>query len=91
MAAFNEYCTNHKKSEYFYHSYHLGKLIYYTQEIILEDESLCLIIRPKIAAKRAFRLFEDLRAQEVTPEELLNIRDRFLTLPVLEERGFLLQ
>ncbi|AOX02968.1 sucrose synthase [Moorena producens PAL-8-15-08-1] len=78
LAAFNEYCTNHKKSEYFYHSSHLGKLIYYTQEIILEDESLCLIIRPKIAAKRAFRLFEDLRAQEVTPEELLNIRDRFV-------------
>lgn len=78
LAAFNEYCTNHKKSEYFYHSSHLGKLIYYTQEIILEDESLCLIIRPKIAAKRAFRLFEDLRAQEVTPEELLDIRDRFV-------------
>ena len=36
VTAFSEYCASHKKPEYFYQSSHLGQLVYYTQEIILE-------------------------------------------------------
>ena len=31
LTAFSEYCTSHKKPEYFYRSSHLGQLVYYTQ------------------------------------------------------------
>ncbi len=78
LSAFNEYCTAHEKPGYFYQTSHLGKLIYYTQEIILENENLCFIIRPKIASQEVFRIFEDLTVEPVTSQELLDLRDRFV-------------
>jgi len=78
LAAFNEYCTTHNKPGYFFQTSHLGQLIYYTQEIILENESLCFIIRPKIASQEVFRIFEDLSVESVTAQELLDVRDRFV-------------
>jgi sucrose synthase len=56
----------------------LSKLIDYTQEIILEKESICLIIRPKIAKQEAYRLFEDLSVESISIPQLLDIRDRFV-------------
>jgi sucrose synthase len=78
LAAFNEYCSGHNKPGYFFQSSYLGQLIYYTQEIILENESLCFIIRPKIASQEVFRIFEDLSVESVTAQELLDVRDRFV-------------
>jgi sucrose synthase len=78
LAAFSEYCTNHKKPEHFYQYSHLGQLVYYTQEIILENESLCLIIRPKIASQEVYRVLEDLTVEPMTVQELLDLRDRFV-------------
>jgi sucrose synthase len=78
LAAFSEYCTNHKKPEHFYQYSHLGQLVYYTQEIILENESLCLIIRPKIASQEVYRIMEDLTVELMTVQELLDLRDRFV-------------
>jgi len=78
LAAFNEYCISHKKPEYFYRSSHLGQLVYYTQEIILEKETLYLIIRPKIASQEVFRVLEDLTVEPVTVQELLDLRDRLV-------------
>ena len=78
LSAFSEYCTSHKKPEYFYQTSHLGKLVYYTQEIMLEDESLYLIIRPKIASQDVYRLFEDLTVEPISVQELLDLRDRFV-------------
>lgn len=78
LAAFSEYCTNHKKPEHFYQYSHLGQLVYYTQEIILENESLCLIIRPKIASQEVYRIMEDLTVEPMTVQELLDLRDRFV-------------
>ncbi|HBL13653.1 MAG TPA: sucrose synthase [Cyanobacteria bacterium UBA11162] len=78
LSAFNEYCTSHQKPGYFYPSSTLGRLIYYTQEIILENESLYLIVRSKIAAQEAFRVLEDLTVEPITVQELLDVRDRLV-------------
>lgn len=78
LNAYTEYCANHHKPEGYYHSSNLGKLIYYTQEIIREDTSLCLIIRPKIASQEIYRLTEDLTLEQITVQELLDLRDRFV-------------
>src|SRR4028119_2130507 len=78
VTAFSEYCTSHNKPEYFYRSSHLGQLVYYTQEIILEKETLYLIIRPKIASQEVFRVLEDLTVEPVSVQELLDLRDRLV-------------
>ena len=78
LNAFSHFCTQKADPDTFYQSSRLGKLIYYTQEIILEEESLCLIIRPKIARQEAYRLLEDLTVEPLSVQELLDIRDRFV-------------
>lgn len=78
ITAFAEYCTHNEKPEQFFQSSHLGKLIYYTQEIILDQESLCMIVRPKIASQEIYRLLEDLTVESMTVQELLDLRDRFV-------------
>jgi sucrose synthase len=76
--AFTAYCTKYEKPEQFHQSSHLSKLIYYVQGIILEDHSLCILLRPKIASIEIVRLGDDLRVQQITVQELLNVRDRFV-------------
>jgi len=78
LSAYAEYCTKHEKPEGFYHSSNLGKLIYYTQEIIQEDGNFCLIIRPKIASQEVYRLTEDLNIEQLSAQELLDMRDHFV-------------
>jgi sucrose synthase len=78
ITAFAEYCTHNEKPEQFLQSSHLGKLIYYTQEIILDQESLCMIVRPKIAGQEVYRLLEDLTVESMTVQELLDLRDRLV-------------
>ena len=56
----------------------LSKLLDCVQEIILEDENLCLIIRPGIARQEAYRLLDDLTIEPMTIQELLDLRDRFV-------------
>lgn len=75
---FESYCRDYEKSLQFYTSSKLSKLVYFIQEIILEDESLCLIIRPSIARQEAYRLLEDLAIEPVSIQELLDLRDRFV-------------
>ncbi|MEA5565807.1 sucrose synthase [Anabaena sp. UHCC 0399] len=75
---YSEYCTKFEKPETFYTSSHLGKLIYYTQEIIQEDSNLCFIIRSKIASQEVYRLTADLDVESMTVQELLDLRDRFV-------------
>jgi len=76
--AFAAYCTKYEKPEQFHQSSHLSKLIYCVQEIILEDDSLCILLRPKIAGIEIVRLGDDLRVQQMTAQELLDARDRFV-------------
>ena len=78
LTAYADYCTKYQKPEEFYQSSQLGKLIYYVQEIILEDANLCLIIRPKIASQEVYRLTEDLNVEPMTVQELLDLRDRLV-------------
>ncbi len=76
--AFSFYCKRHNKPSYFENSSYLGQLIYYTQEIIVEDESICIIIRPKIATEEVYRILEDLQVEQLTVQELLDVRDRLV-------------
>ncbi|NJL40302.1 MAG: sucrose synthase [Leptolyngbyaceae cyanobacterium RM2_2_4] len=78
ITAFAEYCSQNEKPEQFFQSSHLGKLIYYTQEVILDQESLCMIVRPKTASQEVYRLLEDLTVEAMTVQELLDLRDRFV-------------
>ncbi|TVQ17397.1 MAG: sucrose synthase [Leptolyngbya sp. DLM2.Bin15] len=78
LTAFSDYCSTYQRSDDFRQQSHLSKLIYYVQEIILERESLCLIIRPKIANEQAYWVFEDLTVEPMTPQDLLDLRDRFV-------------
>lgn len=75
---YSEYCSKYQKSAEFCSSSHLGQLIYYTQEIIQEDSNLCFIIRPKIASQEVYRLTEDLKVEQMTVQELLDMRDRIV-------------
>ncbi|MEG4033512.1 sucrose synthase [Microcoleus sp. S36b_A4] len=76
--AFATYCTKYEKPEQFHQSSLLSKLIYYVQEIILEDGSLCILLRPKIATMEIVRVADDLTVEQMTVQELLDVRDRFV-------------
>ena len=76
--AFAAYCTKYEKPEQFHQSSHLSKLIYCVQEIILEDDSLCILLRPRIASIEIVRLGDELTLQQMTVQELLDARDRFV-------------
>jgi len=78
LSAYTGFCSKYQKSEKFIHSSNLGKLIYYTQEIILDGANLCLIIRPKIASQEVYRITEDLSVESLSSEELLDARDHFV-------------
>ncbi len=78
LNAYKEYCTKYQKPEEFYNSSNLGKLIYYTQEIIRENGSICLILRSKIASQEVYRLTEELNIEPLNVQELLDVRDRFV-------------
>ena len=56
----------------------LQKLMHFTQEIILEQESSCWVVRPTIAKQEALRLTDDLTCELLTIQELLDLRDRFI-------------
>ncbi|MBD2021661.1 sucrose synthase, partial [Leptolyngbya sp. FACHB-36] len=71
LSAFSDYCKNYEKSDVFYTSSRLGKLIYYVQEIILDGDSLCVIIRPQIAKQEAYRLLEDMTMEPMSSQDLL--------------------
>ncbi len=76
--AFTKFCNKQEKGDRYCETSHLSKLIFYTQEIILEEESICLIVRPKIARQETYRLLDDLTIEPMSVQELLDVRDRFV-------------
>lgn len=79
LQAFAEYCHQYEKPTYFYHSSSLGQLLHYTHEIILEEEGIWFIIRPRIANQQFWRLTADLtRSELMPPQALLYVRDRLV-------------
>lgn len=89
LNVFSEYCSKSQQSENFYTSSQLSKLIYYTQEIIIEDSNLCFIIRSQIASQEVYRLTADLSFAPMTVKELLDLRDRFVNKFHPQEGGLL--
>lgn len=78
LTAFAEYCDTYNKPDSFFASSRMGHLIAYTQEMLLEHESACMITRPKIGSEEVFRVMEDLSIEDMTVEELFDVRDRFV-------------
>ncbi|MGF1935306.1 MAG: sucrose synthase [Nostoc sp. ChiQUE02] len=77
LQAFADYCHQSQKPAYFFHSSSVGKLIQYTHEIILEEESSWFVIRPRIANQEVWKLTADLsQFEQMTPQALLDVRDR---------------
>jgi sucrose synthase len=76
---FATYCAEHDKPPYFQRTSLLGELLVYTHELFLEEESIWLILRPKIASQEIYRLAGDLSGWETMPvRELLALRDRWV-------------
>ncbi|MCM0593576.1 MAG: sucrose synthase [Gloeotrichia echinulata IR180] len=79
LQAFAEYCHQSQQPVYFYHSSTVGKLIHYTHEIILAEESTWFVVRPRIASQQVWRLTADFsRFDLMTPQELLDVGDRLV-------------
>jgi sucrose synthase len=78
LNVYNEYCTKYQKPEHCGTSSNLGKLIYYTQEIIQDISGFCFIIRPKIATQEVYRVTDDLNIELMSVQELLDLRDRLV-------------
>ncbi|MEH1922865.1 sucrose synthase [Nostoc sp.] len=79
LQAFADYCDQSQKPAYFYYSSSLGKLIQYTHEIILEEESTWFVIRPRIATQEVWKLTADFSSfEQMTPQALLDVRDRLV-------------
>ena len=79
LRSFSDYCQQSQKPAYFFHSSSLGQLINCTHELILESDSIWLVLRPWIASQQVWRLTADLAHLELMmPRELLDARDRYV-------------
>jgi sucrose synthase len=76
--AFADYCVQQSKTELLHKQSPLGKLVDCLQEVIIEDESICAIVRPKIATQEALRVRSDLSFESMSVQELLDTRDRLV-------------
>ncbi|MGF1570709.1 MAG: sucrose synthase [Nodosilinea sp.] len=78
LTAFDQYCQQSNQDPLSCASTDLGRLIAQTQEIILSEESLCMVLRPSIAHEVALRLNDDLTVEPMTIQDLLDLRDRLV-------------
>jgi sucrose synthase len=79
LQVFEQTCQSLNKPPYFFRSSRLGELIQLTHEILLEEESLWIIVRPRIARQVILRLSSDLSGVDLMPPEaLLDLRDRLV-------------
>ncbi|MBW4613231.1 MAG: sucrose synthase [Desmonostoc vinosum HA7617-LM4] len=79
LQTFANYCNQSQKPAYFYHSSTLAKLIHYTHEIILLENSAWFVTRPRIASQEVWRLTSDLSKFDLmTPQAFLDVSDRLV-------------
>ncbi|MBD2341057.1 sucrose synthase [Calothrix sp. FACHB-156] len=79
LQAFADYCQQFQRPTYFYHSSSIGQLIHYCHEIILEDDSIWFVVRPRIASQEVWRLTAELTQFELmNSQDLLGVRDRLV-------------
>lgn len=77
--AFADYCHEARKPAHFFHSSHLGTLIQYSHELLLEEDCIWLLLRPWIGGQQIWCLDSELtKAQVMPPKALLEARDRFV-------------
>ncbi|MEB3216740.1 MAG: hypothetical protein VKN72_10980 [Nostocales cyanobacterium 94392] len=76
LTIFYQYCSINGQDKNLSRNSNLSKLIYSTQEIILDKESLCFVIRSQIAAQQAYHLRLDMTVEAIDSEELSNLRDQ---------------
>jgi sucrose synthase len=77
--AFADYCHEARKPAHFFHSSHLGTLIQYSHELLLEENCVWLLLRPWIGGQQIWCLDSGLtKAQVMPPKALLEARDRFV-------------
>lgn len=78
LSAFSQYCTLQAESKSCRPLSRLPKLLHYTQEIIPNGESCCLVVRPQIANQQTFRITAEPAVEPMTVQDLLDLRDRFV-------------
>jgi sucrose synthase len=77
LQAFTDHCHHLPQRGPAYHSSSLSRLMHYTHEMILAEDSIWLVIRPWIASQQVWRLTADLASSsEMTFQELLDVRDQ---------------
>jgi len=79
LPAFADYCHESQRPAYFFHSSSLGQLLHYTHELILENDSIWVLLRPYVGSQQIWRLNADLsHLEEMNPRALLEARDRYV-------------
>jgi sucrose synthase len=78
LTVFYQYCSLNEGDKNLYRNSDLGKLIYSVQEIILDEESLYLVVRSQIADQEAYRLRSDMTLETITVDELLHLRHQLI-------------
>jgi sucrose synthase len=79
LHTFSQYCQQAQKPTYFYYSSSVGKLIQYTHEIILAEDSTWFVVRPRIASQEVWRLTSDLAQFDSMPiDAFLDVSDRLV-------------
>ncbi len=87
LNVFERFCQQKNHNEEYTATSYLSKLIYYTQEIILEKESICAIVRPNIAFRQeAYQIFDDLSVETISTPQLFRY-SRSLCQPIPSRRG----
>ncbi|QUS59469.1 sucrose synthase [Synechocystis sp. PCC 7339] len=79
---FEQFCQEQKEEEKLsptpQSTVQIEKILQVIQEIILESESYCIVIRPKIAQEEFYRLTNALEVEAISVQEILAIRDRYV-------------
>lgn len=88
LSAFSNYCIDQQKTEDWQSQSQLSQLIHSTEEIILENKNIYLVVQSQIVCQGAFQISEDLRVEPLSVQELLDLRDRCVTSSYADEENF---
>jgi sucrose synthase len=79
LQAFADYCQLSHKPSHFFHTSYVGQLIHYTHEMILENDHVWFVLRPKIADQEFWRISKDFSSwKQMTPQAFLDASDRLV-------------
>lgn len=78
LISFYKYCGIKEDNKYLYRNSNLGKLIYFSQEIILDKESLYLVIRPQVTSQEVYRLLDNMTVESINIDEWANLQEKLV-------------